>query len=63
MHFLLIFRAFPQKFEPKCLTWFESSGIKLSNHSFPKFTSGTNKCPECCDRHGNQLCTIVQSVS
>ena len=59
----LIFGVFPQKFDPKCLTWLESSGKELSNHTFPKFIAGTSKCPEFCDRRGNQLCTIAQSVS
>ena len=64
-HFLAVFlicRAFPQKIDPKCLTWLESSGNKLSHHTFPKFIPGTIKCPEFCDCRGNQLCTIAQSV-
>ena len=48
----LIFRAFPQTFDPKCLTWLESSGNKLSIHTFPKFLGGTSKCPEFCTAMG-----------
>ena len=59
----LIFGAFPQKFDPKCLTWLESSGEKLASHTFPMFLGDTSKCPEFNDLLRNQLCTMAQSVS